>query len=263
MGFGIETVAGFATAAGAGTNALTYTGGQSGAVRDASEAAGISLSDMWAKGAAADVFRIRSPRLHDLVSGIGFPLSVANSPLDWLSDIPDQPVVPNDTLIAEIIAAAAGTDVGAFTLVYSDLGGIAANTATAEELKGRIKNLVTVHVTVAGAATLGNWSNGTAINATEDKLHADSLYAIFGIIPTNAVAALAIAGADTGNLRIGHPGSSSALETRDYFWRLSVQTGEPVVPLIKANNKGSTLIYQVDNAAGANNDCYVSMAELI
>jgi hypothetical protein len=263
MGFGIETVAGFATAGAAGTNPLVYSGGQSGAVRDSAAGSGIVLGDMWAKGAAADVFRVRSPRLHDNVSGIGFPLAVANSPFDWLSDIPDQPIYANDALIAEVVAAAAGTDVGAFTVIYQDLGGIAANTATADEIAGRIKNLLTVHVTVAGAGVLGNWSNGTAINATEDKLHADSVYALFGIIPTNMVAALAIQGADTGNLRIGHPGQISPLETRDYFWRLSKQTGAPVVPLIKANNKGTTLVFQCDNAAGAANDCYLSLAELV
>src|SRR5258708_7150468 len=159
---------------------------------------------------------------------------------------------------------AAGTDCGFATIAYSDLDGIAAVLATEAEVTPRVKNLVTVRVTVSAAATLGDWSAGTPLSTTDDKLHADALYAIFGMFPTNGVGAVAIAGADTGNLRVGLPGDAAALsfDVRYYFLLQSRISGEPFIPIIKANNKGSTLVYQCDNAAGASNDVFVFMAEL-
>lgn len=265
MGLAIETIAGRAVNPGAalpGAQLVNNTG-STFAVRSATENTKVVLQDMWAKGLAGGVFNIHSPRLHDNTTGIAIPYGV-NVPLGALAQAPPQPLVPNDPLFAQITGGAAETDCGFATISYSDLDGIAAVLATEPEVTARIKNLVTVRVTVAGAATVGDWSAGTALNATDDKLHADAVYAVLGMFATNQVGAVAIAGADTGNLRIGLPGDAAALsfDARYYFLLQSRTSGEPFVPIIKANNKGSTLIFQCDNAAGANNDVFVFMAEL-
>lgn len=265
MGLGIETIAGRATNPGAVLPGLQLTNntGSSFTVRSANESGKITLEGMWAKGATAGVFNIHSPRLHDNTTGISFPYAI-NTPVDFLAEGPGQNLVPNDPLLAFITGGAAETDCGYATIAYSDLDGIAAVLGTEDEIAPRIKNLVTVRVTTAGAATLGDWSAGTALNATDDKLHADATYAVLGMVPTNQVGAVAIAGADTGNLRVGMPGANAGLpfDSRYYFVLQSRVSGLPFIPIIKANNKGSTLVYQSDNAAGANNDIFVYMAEL-
>lgn len=265
MGLAIETIAGRAVNPGAalpGAQLVNNTG-CTFTVRSASESGKVTLQDMWAKGLAGGVFNIHSPRMHDNTTCLSFPYGV-NVPLGWLAEAPATPLIPNDPLFAAITGGAAETDCGYATLSYSDLDGIAAVLATEAEIVPNIKNLVTVRVTVTGAATVGDWSAGTALNATDDKLHADETYAVLGMFPTNQVGAVAIAGADTGNLRIGCPGGASGnvIDPRYYFLLQSRISGDPFIPIIKANNKGSTLIFQCDNAAGANNDVFVFLAEL-
>ena len=265
MGRGLETVAGRAVNPGAALPGLQLTNntGSSFTVRETNNNTLAHLEGMWAKGATAGVFNIHSPRMHDNTTGISFPVAV-NAPIDFLAESPSTPLVGNDPLLAFITGGAAETDTGFATIAYDDIQGIDAALATEAEITGRIKNILTVRVTVAGAATLGDWSAGTAINATDDKLHADEQYAVLGLQPTNQVGAVAISGADTGNLKIGMPGDAAALafDSRYYFLLQSRQSGIPFIPIIKANNKGTTLLFQCDNAAGASNDVFVVLAEL-
>jgi len=265
MGYGIETIAGRAVNPGAALPGaqLTNNTGSSFTVRETNNDTPALLEAMWAKGATAGVFNIHSPRLHDNITGLSFPVAV-NTPIDFLAQSPAQPLVGNDQLLAFITGGAAETDCGYATIRYGDITGINAVIATEAEITPRIQNILTVRVTVAGAATVGDWSAGTAINATDDKLHADKQYAVLGMVPTNQVGAVAIQNADTGNLKIGMPGDAAALafDSRYYFLLQARASGLPWIPLIKANNKGSTLIFQCDNAAGASNDVFVVLAEL-
>jgi hypothetical protein len=216
---------------------------------------------MWAKGAATGLQRIRSPRLHDFTTGIAVPYT-AGPPTDFIGNLPGEPLVPNDPLTVEMTGGAAETDVGAHTIYYTDLDGAAASLATCAEVAAAVRNMVTVQVLISAATTLGDWSPGTPLNTTDDKLHADEKYAVLGYIPTNQVCTIAIAGPDTGNYRVGGPGGGQPLETRDYFWRMSQESGRPYIPIVKANNKGGTQLYQQDNAAGAANAVYLILAEL-
>lgn len=265
MGLAIETIAGRAVNPGAalpGAQLVNNTG-SSFTVRSASESGKVTLQDMWAKGLAGGVFNLHSPRMHDNTTGISIPYGV-NAPIGFLAEAPPQPLVPNDPLLAFITGGAAETDCGFATIAYNNLDGIAAVLATEAEIVPNIRNLVTVRVTVSAATTVGDWSAGTPLNTTDDKLHADETYALLGIQPTNQVGAVAVAGADTGNLRVGMPGGGPALsfDSRYYFLLQSRVSGEPFIPVIKANNKGSTLVFQCDNAAGAANDCFLLFAEL-
>ena len=261
MGLAAEVVGGFATNPGAVFTALTPAPTNTFAVR-AVNSGRVLLDEQWAKGGTAGVFRIRSPKMHDFVSGLGFPYQI-NNPRTFLERVPPQPLFQVDTLTCEITGGAAETDVGAFLVWYEDVSGLGAQLAHWEEISGRIKNIITNQVNVSAAAALGNWSAGTALNATEDKLHADSVYALLGWESSLSVAAIAVQGADTGNLRIGGPSPLEPIDTRDWFVRLSQESGRAYIPLIKANNKGSTLVFQLDNLAGAANLTFLTMAELV
>ena len=262
MGLALEVVAGAAVNPGAAYTALVAAATNTFAIRSADAGTPIYLDDMWAKGGTAGNFRIRSPRMHDNVTGLGFPY-IINAPRTFLERVPPQPLYPVDTLIPEITGGAAETDVGCFAVWYESLTGLAANLATWEEIEPRIKNILTNQVNISAAAALGAWSAGTAINATEDKLHADGVYALLGWESSVGVAAIGIAGADTGNLRVGGPSPTEPIETRDWFIRAAQETERPYIPIIKANNKGTTLVYQLDNLAGVANLTFLTLAELV
>jgi hypothetical protein len=243
-----ETIAGFATNPGGAFTALINTAGQSSTVRNTDLNARVVLQDMWADGATAGVFRIRSPRLHDNVQGIRFQNAAAqrNQLLGWY---PDQLLVPQDTLVTEITGGAAETDMGAYVISYDSLPGSDGQYATWDQIRPRIAHIVTVEVATTASATVGNWSNGTAINATFDLTWANSWYAILGYVVNVAVTAIAIQGPDTGSLKNGGPGSLNYVDTRNYFVFRDQLGSTPAIPVFNSANKGGTFIFVADKAA--------------
>lgn len=261
MGLAYEIVSGRATNPGAAFTALTPSTGASFGIRSADMSSEVILDSMWAKGGTAGQFRIRSPRLHDNVQGIKFNY-LANNARDWLYGFQGQPLEPQDVLIAEITGGAAETDTGYFGVYYRNLPGVDARLTDWPSIAARIKNILTVQVAVAGAATLGDWSAGTALNATQDLLKANVDYAVLGYTCDVSVGAIAIQGPDTGNLKTGGPGPTEALETVNYFIEQSNSSGRPYIPVVNAANKFGTLVFQQDNLAGATNNVFLQLAEL-
>ena len=243
-----ELVAGYATNPSSTFTALTYTAGQTAFVRNTELTAKVYLQDMWAKGATAGVFRIRSPRLHDNVQGIRFqnPAALDYQLMGWF---PNQPLVPQDTLIAEITGGATETDMGAFLVSYDDLPGANGNYAHWAQIQPRIEHIVTVEVDTAASATVGNWSNGAALNSSFDLTWANSWYAILGYVVSANVLAVAVQGPDLGNLKIGGPGSLNLVDTRNYFVARDLWGGPtPAIPVFNSANKAGTFVFVADTA---------------
>ena len=243
-----ETVAGFATNPSGTFTGLTYTAGQSAVVRNTSLDSKVLLQDMWAKGATAGVFRIRSPRLHDNVQGIRFqnPAAYNNLLMGWF---PEEELVPQDQLVAEITGGAAETDGGAFTVSYDSMPGSDGNYAHWSQVKPRIEHIVTIEVDTTASATIGNWSNGAALNATFDLTWANSWYAILGYICSASVLAVAVQGPDLGNLKVGGPGNLAPWDTRNMFVMRDIYGDTPAIPIINSANKSGTFVFAADVAA--------------
>lgn len=257
----IEVVGGRATNPGAGPTALTANTGGSFVVRNTALGGGVFLDGLWCKEATAGFVRLRSPRLHDNVQGLRFQVA-ANQQFNLLGDFPRTRLVPQDALTFEIGGGAAETDTACFLVAYDTLPGADGRFATYDQVRPRIVDLVTNEVSIAGAATIGDWSAGTALNATNDLLKANTDYAVLGYVCQNSVTAIALQGIDTGNLKAGGPGSSNVLETREWFKRMDNALETPYIPIINSANKGGTLAFQMDSAAGAANLVDFLLAEL-
>jgi hypothetical protein len=261
MGLASFVVAGRVTNPGAAFTALTMNTGDTLTIPSFRRDAPAYLEQAWAHEDTPGVLRIRSPRLHDNVQGLRLtvPSNVA-SPL--LPDEVDQPVFTTDTLTVELTGGGAETDVACLQFYITDADGSDQKLATWEQIRPRVKNILTNEVAVAAPATIGNWSAGTALNATFDQLHADGLYAVLGYEVGTECAAIAVSGPDTSNLKIGGPGAADPRVTRDYFLRQSVVSNRPHIPIIKAQNKGATLVYTASNNAPAAINVGLILAEL-
>lgn len=219
------------------------------------------LTGLWAQNATAGVVRLRSPRLHDNVQNIRYR-SPAAAIRNFLPDEAMQHMYPNDPLIFEQSGGAAETDSAAFMVYYTDLPGIAARVAMWDQVKPRIRNLLTVEVPVVGPVTAGDWSAGTVITTGFDLLKSDTDYAFLGWQSGTASLAVALQSSDTGNLRIGGPGTTEAIETRDYLVSLSKALGMPCIPILNSNNRGSTNAFVALNTAGGTVNVGFTLAEL-
>lgn len=251
MGAALEVITGRATNPGAGPVALTPGSGDTFAVRNFDSSAYAYLEDIWGQSASAGFVRVRSPRLHDNVQGIRVRQIAANT-RSLLGDESRQNLYAQDNLIIEAGGGAAETDMYAFLLQYSDIPGLDAQLATWDQVSARLVNLLTIEVATATSATAGDWPAGTAINATNDLLKANTFYAILGYIQDVATCVTALRGPDTGNVRIGGPGTTEALETRSQFVDNSQRLGIPGIPIINSANKQATLVYTAGPAVSAN-----------
>lgn len=248
----IDTIAAFQTTVNSTLAAGVFATGDSGVVRNFPGSSRARLiAAMYDDVTTALTCRIRSPLLHDNVDGIQFDPGVA-APSILLPRAAFQPLQPQDTLTFELsTAAATGKALLAASIYYEQLPGAAARLYSPGDILGLIENIKPLRVAVnSGANTAGIWLD-LAITTTENLLHANTDYAVLGITFTQPVAAIAIKGIDTGNLRVAVPGGTNNPQGPEWLLRLSEESGLPTIPVINAANAGSTFVSIISSAATA------------
>ena len=239
MGKALKVVSGFATNPGAAVTALTVSPGDSFTVADFDAPNKAYLGAIWAENAAGGVLSIHSPRMHDNVQGIRLQVPAADE-VQILPQLADEPLYPNDPLTVSMSGGAAETDVLSFLTYYDDLPGVDAQLETWAAVQGQIVHLMGLEVDTSSGAAAGNYGGTRALNADFPQLKADTRYAILGYTCASKVATVGITGPDTGNTRIGAPGSVHTDVTGSWFVDLSNALGKPCIPIIKANNAAAT-----------------------
>lgn len=256
----LQLINGFFTAGGAGTNVATPMGGDSFTVQSFNNGSA-RIMNVWAEGATTDFVRIRSPRMHDANQGIRLQVGTL-LPVPLLPFSSDQPLYPVDLPIVEIDATGAGTGAIAVLYDYDDLPGVSPRLASWADIDSRIKEISGVQVNLGAVGAIGQYSAGNALNSTFDNFEAGADYALLGYTVATSVLSISFQGQDTGNLKTGGPGFSDPRVTRSWFVDMSMLTGRPCIPIIAANNKGSTNVFQTDNTAHAAQSITAIMALL-
>lgn len=242
MGQALQVVTGSALAPGAAPVALTVAPGDSFTVKSFDPPAVARLLNAWASSATAGIARIRSPRMHDPNQGLRLQVPAAQQ-AELLPRYLQAPLYSVDNLTVELAGGGAGeTDILSYLVYYSDLAGINANLAGWNEIQDRIVAYCGVEVDLVSGATAGQYGGSRALNLDFQNLKADISYALLGYTCKTGFATLGITGPDTGNLRIGGPGSANPDITADWFVRLSQFAGLPLIPIIKANNQATTIV---------------------
>lgn len=260
MGLALDTIVTRATNPGAAFTATTAVPGDSLVVRNFADSAQANLVNLIRRGATSGAFRVRSPLLHDNVRGIAFTTGQTPSIFALPREL-SQRLYAQDTLIAEITGGAAETDLGCLLIYYTDLIGVAARLHMRGDIEGNYDNIKPVTVAVTNSATIGNWTD-TVVTATEDLLHANTDYAVLGFITDTALAVVAVKGQDTGNLRVGGPGSTQVEDTADYFVVQGIFHNIPFIPVFNSANKGSFFVSTADSAASSTANVTLILAEL-
>lgn len=237
MGMAIDTILAAAVNPGAGPSvATTALSGDTLSVRNSNQARKAYLENIIRMGTAAGFVQVRSPMLHDNVRGIR--ITPAESPSIYsLPDEVDQVLQPQDTLIVEMSGGAAETDIALLQVYYEDLPGISARLHNWSDIQNNIKSVKPLAVAVTSSATAGAWTD-TVFTTTEQLLHANTDYAVVGYMTNSAFGAIGIKGAETGNLRVCGPGSTSEFATTDFFALMAARNGRPWIPVFNSANVG-------------------------
>lgn len=261
MGKALRVISGHATNPGAAVAALTPNTGDSFTVMDFASTSKAYLGAIWCENAAGGVLSIHSPRMHDNVQGIRLQVPAANQ-VQELPRLAAEPLYPNDPLTVAMSGGAAETDVLSYLTYYDDLPGVDAQLETWEAIQPNIAHLMGLEIDLVSGATVGDYGGSRAMNADFPQLKADTNYAVLGYTCAVAFATLGITGPDTGNTRIGAPGTTNTWDTGDFFVQLSKELGKPCIPVIKANNAPGTSIDLVSTAAATASHVSLILAQL-
>lgn len=217
----------------------------------------ISLVDIWGIASSnAFEFDVRSSLLHDNVRGLrmaGTPLApgvdTANGAFILMPWNTRQSLVAGDTLIAEVNGTAGNDAVLALNVLYNQLQPANARFISPAELNTRMVNLLGIKVAPTASATKGAYGTARAFNADDDRLRANTDYAILGLTTTIPFVSAQLQGYDFGNFRIGVPGFPLPHLTGQWFVELSERENLPLVPVFNSNNKASTTVTVIDAEA--------------
>ena len=243
MPLAIDTVALTFTAGTAATSAyqpLVVASGDTLTVRAFNAPATAYLEEILYDASTVNAVRVRSPMFHDNTQGIRFTPGVTPVRYQFAPQAPQQ-LVSADTLIAEVNdVTASAVYVAALRIYYTDLIGGAARLKNPGDVIGNVKSIKPVLVTIT-TPTAHVWTD-TAINTTENLLHANTDYAVLGYEVDSATHLVAIKGQETSNLRVGASGQTNLYQTADTFVRLSDFHQTPHIPVFNSQNASNVFV---------------------
>lgn len=214
------------------------------------------LAEIWGvDDAHACELSLYASRFHDQVFGIRgeIPSGAATSPVKRTFLMSpsghDQKIFPSDVLTVQANGTASDNVNATLVLYYADIPGISARLATYDYVRGHTRNLVGINVALTPGA--GNWGASVALNASDNRLHANTDYAVLGFTANLALAAVGLSGIDTGNLRTGFPVVGDPAHDAYGFSDFARSYNAPLIPIINSNNAGSTFLQAAHTAATA------------
>ena len=95
------------------------------------------------------------------------------------------------------------------------------------------------------------WQARQSLNAADNRLHANTDYALLGFTSSLAFGSLTISGIDTGNLKVGGPVLGEPDHDSTMFVDYARAYNAPLIPIINSNNAGSTNLVGVGTDVGA------------
>jgi hypothetical protein len=263
FGPALDTLGYSGTAIGASLAAGAVFTGNSAQIRNTNGNTPAWLIQVWSDHQAAGQIRIRSPKFHDNVDGIrARALAATLEPQLPLGVV--QMLYPQDTLTLELAGSSTAGDIESalLSIFYPDLPGANANLRTWDQVKSHVKNLLGQRIAMTIGSTAG-YNGARAINADADLLKANTYYAVFGLTTDVETAAITLTGPDTSNLRCAVPGNTKQWHLgSEWFKRLSIATGFPLIPIINSANKGATQIEVVGDENGGTANTTLWLAEL-
>ena len=182
---------------------------------------------------------------------------------------PDQvELFRSDTPTINVSTTASDAFLEGWTTEYGDLPGSQAAFATPSFVFANWRSRVGIYVNAeSSTSAAGAYGASRAINADDDRLHANTWYAILGLTVGAPCFAVTMIGPDWGGQRIGLPAGSIDIISEKYFmdaalaWQVGGQQ-TPTIPLFNSNNKGATLLQVIDLSTSLSPGIDLELVEL-
>jgi hypothetical protein len=201
-------------------------------------------------------FYSRPEATHDQQHGVRFEVPAAalggaatNAAFNVLQGMDVINLFKSDTATIQASCTAADDLILSYITEYDDLPGASAVFANPGQVAAMHKSKVGIFSGPTGG-TVGLYGTARAINADDDRLHANTWYAILGCTVQVQVTTISLIGPDWGGQRIGLPAGSLYLNSSSWFLDQSIKWNKPMIPCFNSNNKGNVLV-QVCDGEGA------------
>ena len=268
MGAVLDSILATATLAAGGTyESLTPGTGDTFTIRDYVKGSNAYLLEAWAADNASPCnFSIASPRMNDSQLGLllalpdGSAVGPAEEPQVIFPGPVKVPVYNADTLRVRANGTTADDVALDFLIYYEDLDGSNVGYVSWLNIENQIEK--TFGILVQPTAGTGDYGTPVTLDSVDDRLEADKKYALLGATTDVPLAAIGVTGPDTGRYRITMPGKVDPTMSGDWFVQLSAKYGLPLIPVIKANNAGATLIDCVQAGAAQTANITLILAQL-
>lgn len=169
----------------------------------------------------------------------------------------------SDTPTVSVTTTAADDFLYSWVTLYDDLPGVSSVMCSWDYIRQHQKSIVGIRCDAVASATPGAYGAQRAINADDDRLHANTWYAILGASVQTQVTTISMLGPDWGGQRIGLPAGALDLRSNMWFVEQSVKWGNlACIPVFNSNNKGNVLLQIADGEASTSPKIDVEMYEL-
>jgi hypothetical protein len=268
VGVALDSILAAATLANGGNlEPLTPGTGDTFTIRDYVKGSHAYLLEAWAvDNTSVCQFSIASPRMSDSQKGLllSLPSGAAVGPAEEPQVIfpgPVQvPVYNADTLRVQANGQTGDLVTLSFLVYYEDLDGSNVHYVSWLNIVNSIEKVFGILVQPTSGAL--DYGTPEALDSVDDRLEADKRYALLGATTDTPLSQIGVTGPDTGRYRVALPGKVDPTIGGDWFVQLSAKYGLPLIPVIKANNAGSTLVDCVDTAGGATPNITLILAQL-
>ncbi len=218
---------------------------------------GAKIIEMWAIDSDStsewEVYYTRPEATHDQQHGFRFqipggagPGAAKNAGFDVLPGYATIELFKSDTMTCAVTGTTSDDLLMSWLTLYDDLPGVSGVFCSWDYVKNHQKSTVGIQCTAVASSTIGAYGAQRAINADDDRLHANTWYAILGLTAGVQFTTCSLLGPDWGGQRIGLPAGYLDLRSSTWFVDQSLKWGLPLIPVFNSNNKGNVLVQIAD-----------------
>lgn len=243
-------------AGGTFADTLTANTGDSLAV-SAYQSGGARVVEMWGGDsdsvAEMEIFYTRPESTHDQLHGLRLMIPAITpggaglvAGLNLLRGDQSIDVFASDTATIKVSGTAADDVAITYMIEYDDLPGISAQFGSWEQVKSLKRATLGIRVDAVANGTPGLYGATRAFNADDNRLSANTFYAILGFTVQTPVTTVCLTGKAWGNVRYAAPAGALDIGSDTYYVDQSIKRNRPLIPIINSNDAGNVLVEVAD-----------------
>jgi hypothetical protein len=169
---------------------------------------------------------------------------------NFLPGLATIPLYKSDSFVFTVTSTANDEVSVSWNTLYDDLPGVSSVLASWDQVQAlRFTTLGMACNAIASGTAGSTYGTARALNADENRLIANTWYAILGITVQTTCLSVTFIGPDWGGQRIGLPAGALTTDSATFFVDQTLKWGVPLIPCFNSNNAGNVTLQVLDTVA--------------